>query len=205
MIALLLGVALAQDAAVQVMQDLQPGKPIPREALRVVDVAPGALPFEPVRDLDAVVGREPRERIFATEFLRDDRLSAPEMHTATEYERLVPRGHRAIDVVPASYDPPVTPGMVVDVVWRRHGQTGPGCRLVQLAYVVGLRSDGGSIDVRTPPVAYRAVVLSAPAADVLQIEAGRATGDVWLALRPDGDVMRIGQTACTDPPAPRAP
>lgn len=77
-------------------RDLYQGVTITEEDLYAVQIPPRFLPEHVFLTPDHVVGRTPRERILANEFVRSDRLADPE--AGVGMNAVIPRGMRAISV-----------------------------------------------------------------------------------------------------------
>ncbi|MBA2321825.1 MAG: Flp pilus assembly protein CpaB [Deltaproteobacteria bacterium] len=77
-------------------KELYPGVTVAEEDLYAVEIPPRYLPDGVFLSPDHVVGRIPRERILANEFIRADRLADPE--SGVGLNAVIPRGMRAISV-----------------------------------------------------------------------------------------------------------
>jgi pilus assembly protein CpaB len=77
-------------------RDLYQGVTITEEDLYAVEIPPKYLPDGVFLSPEHVVGRIPRERILANEFVRADRLADPE--SGVGLNAIIPRGMRAISV-----------------------------------------------------------------------------------------------------------
>lgn len=77
-------------------RDLYQGVTITEEDLYAVEIPPKYLPDGVFLSPEHVVGRIPRERVLANEFIRADRLADPE--SGVGLNAIIPRGMRAISV-----------------------------------------------------------------------------------------------------------
>lgn len=98
-------------------KELYPGVTVAEEDLYAVEIPPRYLPDGVFLSPDHVVGRIPRERILANEFVRADRLADPE--SGVGLNAVIPRGMRAISVEVAggaALAGFLNPGNYVDVI-----------------------------------------------------------------------------------------
>jgi pilus assembly protein CpaB len=77
-------------------RDLYQGVTITEEDLYLVEIPPKYLPEGIFLSPEYVVGRIPRERILANEFVRGDRLADPE--SGVGLNAVIPRGMRAVSI-----------------------------------------------------------------------------------------------------------
>ncbi|MCA9494691.1 MAG: Flp pilus assembly protein CpaB, partial [Myxococcales bacterium] len=98
-------------------RDLYQGVTITEEDLYAVQIPPKFLPEGVFLSPEHVVGRIPRERILANEFVRADRLADPE--SGVGLNAIIPRGMRAISINitdGAALSGFLNPGNYVDVL-----------------------------------------------------------------------------------------
>ncbi len=98
-------------------KELYPGVTVAEEDLYAVEIPPRYLPDGVFLSPDHVVGRIPRERVLANEFVRSDRLADPE--SGVGLNAVIPRGMRAISVEVAGGKALagfLNPGNYVDVI-----------------------------------------------------------------------------------------
>ncbi len=77
-------------------RDLYQGVTITEEDLYLVEIPPKFLPESVFLSPEYVVGRIPRERILANEFVRSERLADPE--SGVGLNAVIPRGMRAVSI-----------------------------------------------------------------------------------------------------------
>ena len=76
--------------------DLGPGKTISEDDLVLADLPADYVPDSVLRQPEQAVGRVPRERILAFEFIRLERLADPE--AGLGLNAIIPRGMRALSI-----------------------------------------------------------------------------------------------------------
>lgn len=91
--------ATREEETVQVVvagHDLAQGRTITAEDLKPTDLPPDYVPNAVLREAAQAIGRVPRERILASEFIREERLADPE--AGVGLNAIIPRGMRAVSV-----------------------------------------------------------------------------------------------------------
>jgi len=181
-------------------RDLYQGVTITEEDLYAVRIPPRFLPEGVFLSPEHVVGRIPRERILANEFVRADRLADPE--SGIGLNAVIPRGMRAISVNikdGAALSGFLNPGNYVDVlVTVAPDETGASNKapetktLLQAVFVLGVNSrmqkesaeEAEQMRGKQKP----SVTLLTTADDAEQVAHAENLGDIRLALRNDLDV-----------------
>jgi len=183
-------------------RDLYQGVTITEEDLYAIQIPPRFLPEGIFISPEHVVGRIPRERILANEFVRADRLADPE--SGVGLNAVIPRGMRAISVNikdGAALSGFLNPGNYVDVLVTiepdpENGKKGnaeePETKtLLQAVFVLGVnsrmqRDNDEDIEQRGPQ--KPSVTLLVTADDAEQVAHAENVGDIRLSLRNDLDV-----------------
>ncbi len=128
-------------------RDLYQGVTITEEDLYAVQIPPRYLPEGVFLSPEHVVGRIPRERILANEFVRADRLADPE--SGIGLNAVIPRGMRAISVNisdGAALSGFLNPGNYVDLLVTIQPESGAASAtpqtntLLQAVFVLGVNS-----------------------------------------------------------------
>ena len=183
-------------------RDLYQGVTITEEDLYAVQIPPRFLPEGVFLSPEHVVGRIPRERILANEFVRADRLADPE--SGIGLNAVIPRGMRAISVNiqdGAALSGFLNPGNYVDVLVtvkpddeaKSRSGAGPETQtLLQAVFVLGVNS---RMQKETAEEAQQArgsqrpsVTLLTTADDAEKVAHAENMGEIRLALRNDLDV-----------------
>ncbi len=181
-------------------RDLYQGVTITEEDLYAVEIPPRFLPENVFLSPEHVVGRIPRERILANEFIRADRLADPE--SGIGLNAVIPRGMRAISVEISdgrALSGFLNPGNYVDVlVTITPDGEGSGAdktetkTIMQAVFVLGVNSRMGNETTeeakgkrssQAPSVTL--LVTAEGAEDVAYAE---TQGAITLALRNDLDI-----------------
>ncbi len=180
-------------------RDLYQGVTITEEDLYAVEIPPRFLPENVFLSPEHVVGRIPRERILANEFIRADRLADPE--SGIGLNAVIPRGMRAISVEIAdgrALSGFLNPGNYVDVLVtitpdgeNVSDQKTETKTIMQAVFVLGVNSRMGNETAeiakskrqQTPSVTL--LVTAEGAEDVAFAE---TQGSITLALRNDLDI-----------------
>ena len=182
-------------------RDLYQGVTITEDDLYAVQIPPKYLPEGVFLSPEHVVGRIPRERILANEFVRADRLADPE--SGVGLNAVIPRGMRAISINVsdgAALSGFLNPNNYVDVlvtVQPEEATTGsdkmPETRtLLQAVFVLGVNS---RMQKETAEAAKEkrgsqrpSVTLLVTADQAEQIAHAENLGEIVLTLRNDLDV-----------------
>ena len=181
-------------------RDLYQGVTITEEDLYAVQIPPKYLPEGVFLSPEHVVGRIPRERILANEFVRADRLADPE--SGVGLNAVIPRGMRAISINiadGAALSGFLNPGNYVDVLVtiqpdeeakkdaKPQTQT-----LLQAVFVLGVNSrmkqETGEEAKEKRGSQKPSVTLLVTADQAEQIAHAENLGEIVLTLRNDLDV-----------------
>lgn len=178
-------------------RDLYQGVTITEEDLYAVDIPPRYLPDGVFLSPEHVVGRIPRERILANEFIRADRLADPE--SGIGLNAVIPRGMRAISADIAdgqALSGFLNPGNYVDVlvtITPEDGKKDPETStLLQAAFVLGVNSRMN--EENTEQATQRrgkhrpSVTLLVRADEAEKVAQAETVGRLQLTLRNDLDV-----------------
>jgi pilus assembly protein CpaB len=183
-------------------RDLYQGVTITEDDLYAVQIPPKYLPEGVFLSPEHVVGRIPRERILANEFVRADRLADPE--SGVGLNAVIPRGMRAISINVsdgAALSGFLNPNNYVDVLVTvqpdeaavKSGKKMPETRtLLQAVFVLGVNS---RMQKETAELAKEkrgnqkpSVTLLVTADQAEQIAHAENLGEIVLTLRNDLDV-----------------
>jgi len=179
-------------------RDLYQGVQVTEEDLYAVEIPPRYLPEGVFLSPDHVVGRIPRERILANEFVRASRLADPE--SGIGLNAIIPRGMRAISVNirdGQALSGFLNPGNYVDVLVT----IAPEMRgvndeivtetLLQAVFVLGVNSRLGSEtreDAKRRGKQSPSVTLLVTALQAERLSHAENQGELRLLLRNDLDV-----------------
>ena len=177
-------------------RDLFTGISVTEEDLYAVEIPPRFLPENVFLSPEHVVGRIPRERILANEFIRADRLADPE--SGVGLNAVIPRGMRAMSVnisdgrALAGF---LNPANYVDVIVTitPEDDTSKPLTLTQLqaVFVLGVNSRMGSENTdqaREKRGKQRpSVTLLVSGEQAEHLAYAEAMGDITLTLRNDLD------------------
>ena len=170
-------------------RDLYQGITITEEDLYAVQIKPRYLPEGVFLSPEHVVGRIPRERVLANEFVRAGRLADPE--SGTGLHAVVPRGMRAISVDVgdgAALSGFLRPGDNVDLLVTYDHGDGPETRtLLQAILVLGVNGQMQKDQERSAPQAPSVTLMVTPdqAVDVAHAD---NLGQIVLSLRHGQDL-----------------
>ncbi|MEN0068047.1 MAG: Flp pilus assembly protein CpaB [Myxococcota bacterium] len=178
-------------------RDLYQGVTITEEDLYAVQIPPKYLPEGVFLSPEHVVGRIPRERILANEFVRADRLADPE--SGVGLNAIIPRGMRALSVSVrdgAALSGFLNPGNYVDVlvtITPENQSAKPRTEtLLQAIFVLGVNS---RMRQETAEEAKKrrgrqrpSVTLLVTADEAEKIAHAENMGEIVLSLRNDLDV-----------------
>lgn len=184
-------------------RDLYQGVTITEDDLYAVQIMPKYLPEGVFLSPEHVIGRIPRERILANEFVRADRLADPE--SGVGLNAVIPRGMRAISINVtdgAALSGFLNPGNYVDVLvtFTPEVETSGGPRttktetLLQAVFVLGVNSRRQN-ELNEGKQAKRrrsrpSVTLLVTAEEAERVAYAENLGKVVLSLRNDLDVTR---------------
>jgi pilus assembly protein CpaB len=185
-------------------RDLYQGVTITEDDLYAVQIPPKYLPEGVFLSPEHVVGRIPRERILANEFVRADRLADPE--SGVGLNAVIPRGMRAISINVsdgAALSGFLNPNNYVDVLVTVQPEEAAGAKsggkkmpetrtLLQAVFVLGVNS---RMQKETAELAKEkrgsqkpSVTLLVTADQAEQIAHAENLGEIVLTLRNDLDV-----------------
>ncbi len=177
-------------------RDLYQGITITDEDIYAIEIPPRYLPENVFLSPDHVVGRIPRERILANEFVRVDRLADPEMGQGLN--AVIPRGMRAISVDinnGQALSGFLNPTNYVDVLVTAHpedeGEEPITQTILQAVFVLGVNSLAAGETKETTRERGKqkpSVTFLVTAQQAEEIAHAEVTGEVRLALRNDQDI-----------------
>jgi pilus assembly protein CpaB len=181
-------------------RDLYQGVTINEEDLYAVQIPPKYLPEGVFLSPEHVVGRIPRERILANEFVRADRLADPE--SGVGLNAIIPRGMRAISINIADGQALagfLNPGNYVDVLVtiqpdeENKDKKPPETKtILQAVFVLGVNSrmkqEGQEEAQKKRGSQKPSVTLLVTADQAEQIAHAENLGEITLTLRNDLDV-----------------
>lgn len=181
-------------------RDLPPGVTITTEDLRKRELPGSHIPDDVFLTSEEVVGRVASERVLAGEFIREERLAAPE--AGVGLPAIIPRGMRALQVPlkgSAAVSGFVNPGNFVDVIAVCEETQPPEVRtLLQAVTVLAVNDRMVSMayesDARTRRGAVRSsasVTLALSPGDAELVKHAYGTCTISLTLRNDIDVTRV--------------
>jgi len=188
--------------------DLPPGVTITTEDLRTRELPVQHIPDDVFLTSEEVVGRVASERILAGEFIREERLAAPE--AGVGLPAIIPRGMRALQVPirgSSAVSGFVNPGNFVDVIAVCTETLPPEVRtLLQAVPVLAVNDRMVSASYETEGRGRRAgsrltpsVTLALSPADAELVKHAYGTCSITLSLRNDIDVTQVESN---DRPAP---
>ncbi len=181
-------------------RDLYQGVSVTEEDLYAVEIPPRFLPEGVFLSPDHVVGRIPRERILANEFVRANRLADPE--SGVGLNAIIPRGMRAISVNirdGQALSGFLNPGNYVDVLvtiapeLRGVNEEVATETLLQAVFVLGVNSRLGSEsreDAKKRGAQTPSVTLLVTAEQAEELAFSENQGELRLLLRNDLDVQQ---------------
>lgn len=190
--------------AIVAARDLYQGVTITEEDLFAVEIPPQYLDETVFRSPEHVVGRVPRERVLANEFIREERLA--DADEGIGLNAIIPRGMRAISINVAdgaALSGFLNPGNYVDllVTLRTQGQgTEVTETLLQAVYVLAVNSrltaethtaedaDRETARARETKRFKPSVTLAVTPDQAEQVAHAEKEGKITLALRNDLDV-----------------
>lgn len=186
------------DETVNVMvaaHDIWQGKTIDAEDLAMVQLPPDYVPDPVLRLPEQAVGRVPRERILAHEFIREERLADPE--AGVGLNAIIPRGMRALSINisdGSSVSGFLNPGNYVDVLVTIPGDEDREAEtntLLQAVTVLAVNNRLGTTAEATTE-RYKPSVTVAVTPDLAErLTHAVAQGTVTLTLRNDIDVTHV--------------
>lgn len=174
--------------AIAAARDLHPGLVIVEEDLFAVEIPPEFLHEDVLNSPEYVVGRIPRERVLANEFVRAQRLMDSQDGDLLSQ---IPRGMRAMSL---SVEPAearlVHDGDYVDLVATRHaGEAGEACIVDQAVYVMRVRRDAESGEPN-------GLVLALTPESAARFGSARSQGAVHVGVRNTLDIVPTALRTC---------
>ncbi|MEQ1504314.1 MAG: Flp pilus assembly protein CpaB [Myxococcota bacterium] len=186
------------DEVVEVMRakrDIWQGKTIDTEDLETVALPIDYVPDSVLRTQDQAVGRVPRERILAFEFIREERLADPE--AGVGLNAIIPRGMRALSINisdGSAVSGFLNPGNYVDVLVTIDGddthKEAETRTLLQAVTVLAVNNRLGS-NSENVDRARPSVTLAVTPDLAEKLTHAVAQGTVTLTLRNDIDVTHV--------------
>ncbi len=192
--------ATRQEETMQVIvaaHDLAQGRTIVPEDLKPIELPPDYIPNAVIHEAAQAIGRVPRERILASEFIREERLADPE--AGMGLNAIIPRGMRAVSINitgGAAVSGFLNPGNYVDVlVTVRGGQDGRAAETNTLLQAITVLAVNARMGVGSESSGERrgrpSVTLAVTPEQAEQLTHAVAEGTVTLTLRNDIDVTHI--------------
>lgn len=175
--------------------DLGPGKTISKDDLVTMQLPPDYVPDDVLRQPEQAIGRVPRERILALEFIRLERLADPE--AGLGLNAIIPRGMRALSINisdGSAVSGFLNPNNYVDVLVTIRGGGGRPTETVTLLQAVTVLAVNNRLGttVQEMDLNYRPSVTLAVTPELAEkLTHAVAQGDVTLTLRNDIDVTHV--------------
>jgi len=171
-------------------RDMYPGVTVEAEDLYAVEIPPQLLPDGVFLSPEHVVGRVPRHRILANEFVQARRFADPE--TGIGLQAIIPRSMRAV-VVPGG-GIAAMPGQYVDL-WTQEGSP---CTLAQAVFVLAVNqaSQRSRSEARVPSPAHSLGLLVAPEEMAPILSAAHGPG-LRVTVRADDDTTKHPESQCS--------
>jgi pilus assembly protein CpaB len=192
-----LGRVTKPDEVVGVMvakQDIWQGKTIQPEDLTMIELPQDYVPESVLRSQEQAVGRVPRERILAHEFIREERLADPE--AGVGLNAIIPRGMRALSINisdGSAVSGFLNPGNYVDVLVTIDGDEAREAEtrtLLQAVTVLAVNNRIGST-VENVERMRPSVTVAVTPDQAEKLTHAVAQGEVTLTLRNDIDVTHV--------------
>jgi pilus assembly protein CpaB len=185
-----------QDPTTTVMvakDDIWQGKTITAEDLAMVELPDDYVLDSVLQNPDQAIGRVPRERILAHEFIREERLADPE--AGVGLNAIIPRGMRALSINisdGSAVSGFLNPGNYVDVLVTILGddtREAETTTLLQAVTVLAVNNKLGNAE--TGENARPSVTLAVTPDLAEKLTHAVAQGEVTLTLRNDIDVTHV--------------
>lgn len=186
------------EETVQVMvaaADLYQGKTIIVEDLAMTELPPDYVPDAVLRQPEQAVGRVPRERILAQEFIREERLADPE--SGVGLNAIIPRGMRAISINitgGSAVSGFLNPGNYVDILVTFAGGQGEETEtitLLQAVTVLAVDARLGGSGTGAGDRAAPSITLAVTPEQAEKLTHSNSQGAITLTLRNDIDVTHV--------------
>ena len=183
------------EQTVQVMvaaTNLHQGKNIVPEDLIMTELSPDYVPDSVLMRLEQAIGRVPRERILANEFIREERLANAE--SGIGLNAIIPRGMRAISINitgGSAVSGFLNPSNYVDILVTFQGSEEADTQTVTLLTAVTVLAvdarlgdtSAGAIEPTSP-----SITLAVTPEQAEKLTHANSQGDITLTLRNDIDV-----------------
>lgn len=175
-------------------EDIWQGKTIDKDDLERMEIPADFVPPSALTNADLAIGRVPRERILAHEFIREERLADPE--AGVGLNAIIPRAMRALSINisdGSAVSGFLNPGNYVDVLVTIDGDEGREAEtrtLLQAVTVLAVNNRlgaGAEAVERSKP----AVTLAVTPELAEKLTHAIAQGTVTLTLRNDIDVTSV--------------
>ena len=186
------------EQTVQVMvaaTDLHQGKNIVSEDLVMKELAPDYVPDQVLLSIEQAIGRVPRERILAHEFIREERLANAE--SGIGLNAIIPRGMRAISINitgGSAVSGFLNPSNYVDILVTFQSADNVETQTVTLLTAVTVLAVdarlGDSSSGATDP-ARPSITLAVTPEQAERLTHATSQGDITLTLRNDIDVTAV--------------
>jgi pilus assembly protein CpaB len=177
-------------------KDMWQGKTIEETDLAVTELPPEYIPDEALKTPEQAVGRVPRERILAHEFIRNERLADPA--AGLGLNAIIPRGMRAMSINitdGSAVSGFLNPGNYVDVLVTIEGEEGRPAEtvtLLQAVTVLAVNNRLGDMQAEAVDQNLRPSVTLAVTPDLAEkLTHAIVQGSVTLTLRNDIDVTQV--------------
>lgn len=175
-------------------QDIWQGKTIQVEDLTMIELPQDYVPESVLRSQEQAVGRVPRERILANEFIREERLADPE--AGVGLNAIIPRGMRALSINisdGSAVSGFLNPGNYVDVLVTIDGDQTREAEtrtLLQAVTVLAVNNRMGN-SVENVERSRPSVTVAVTPDQAEKLTHAVAQGEVTLTLRNDIDVTHV--------------
>lgn len=178
-------------------RDLHQGQTLNEEDLVPTEVPPAFIPETTFQYREDVIGRVPRERVLAGEFIREERLADPE--SGIGLNAIIPRGMRAVSINitdGSAVSGFLNPGNYVDVLATlasANERADKTVTLMQAVYVLAVddRMGGDYASRRSEGAVRPSVTLAVTPEQAERLAHAHIKGDVTLTLRNDIDVTQV--------------
>ena len=177
-------------------KDMWQGKTIEETDLAMTELPPEYIPDEALKTPEQAVGRVPRERILAHEFIRNERLADPA--AGLGLNAIIPRGMRAMSINitdGSAVSGFLNPGNYVDVLVTIEGEENKPAEtvtLLQAVTVLAVNNRLGDAQATVGEAAARPSVTLAVTPDLAEkLTHAIVQGSVTLTLRNDIDVTQV--------------
>jgi len=190
--------AQAPDETTSVMvaaHDMWQGITIEQTDLAIIELPPEYVPESVLRQQEQAIGRVPRERILAQEFIREERLADPE--AGVGLNAIIPRGMRAISINisdGSAVSGFLNPGNYVDVLVTIEGDDAREAEtntLLQAVTVLAVNNRLGNTTSESSDRSKASVTVAVTPDLAEKLTHAVAQGTVTMTLRNDIDVTHV--------------